>query len=209
MTGGELSFRYFGGNLFWNDLDGLNAKSYVCGYCNDKVSSAEGYALRANQVGFSGTLFQKGIYICPSCSGPTFFDLRDGQIPGTLIGHSVKGVPEEIDALYNEARSSYSVGAYTGAVLLSRKMLMNLAVVFGAPPGKNFYEYVDFLVQDGHVPKTSRAWVDHIRTEGNEATHKIELKSSTEAETLLKFIEMLLRINFEYHLQISEDPQND
>lgn len=209
MTGGDLSYRFFGGSLFWNDLDGLNARSYVCGFCNDKVSSAEGYALRTHQNELSGVLYQRGIYICPSCSGPTFFNLRDEQVPGILIGQSVKGVPEKIEALYNEARSSYSVGAYTGSVLLSRKMLMNLAVEFGAPAGKNFYEYVDFLVTDGHVPKTSRAWVDHIRTEGNEATHKIELKSDTEAATLLKFIEMLLKINFEYLLQVSEDPQND
>lgn len=209
MNGSDLANRLFGGSLYWNEPRRMHAKSYLCGFCNDKVSSSLGYSLSSNPQVFSDSLYQKGIYICPSCGGPTFFDINDKQLPGTLVVDSVEGIPPEVEFLYNEARKSYAAGAFTGAVLLSRKMLMNLAVIFGAPEGKQFVTYVNFLVDKGYVAGSSKSWVDHIRTEGNEATHRVDQKTAASAETLLRFIEMILRINFEYHLHIPSEPQHD
>ena len=195
----------FGGEFYWNNTYRLAPKGYVCGFCSKDVSSDQGYSISSFN-GNGEAVHLKGIYICPSCKGPTFFDIMDNQLPGILVGNSVLNVPEDINGLYTEARKSYSAGAYTGSVLLSRKMLMNLGVNFGAVEGKSFEYYVDYLLDEGYIPKNSKDWVNHIRLHGNTATHKVKLKTAKEAETLLTFIEMLLKINFEYPSHISSQP---
>ncbi len=75
---------------------------------------------------------------------------------------------------------------------------MNVAVSLGASAGLRFAEYVDWLASNGHVTVKSKSWVDHIRDKGNEANHEIPLIPKEEAEQVIKFVEMLLRTNFEY-----------
>ncbi|TBT15295.1 hypothetical protein D5E83_24565, partial [Vibrio parahaemolyticus] len=41
-------------------------------------------------------------------------------------------LPEDLAALYKEARNCVAASAYTGAVLLTRKLLMNIGVEQGA-----------------------------------------------------------------------------
>lgn len=197
----------FKGNFFWSNPTKMYSKSYICGFCNDKVSSDQGYGID-NFSGEADASQGKGIYICPSCKAPTYFSIDGNQIPGILIGNSILDAPKELESLYTEARNSYSVGAYTGTVLLARKMLMNLAVSLGDKEGKAFYDHISFLSDNHYIPKSSESWVDYIRKQGNEATHKVKLKTAEEAETLLKFIEMLLKIHFEYPAHISSD-KND
>ncbi|MCU1913515.1 DUF4145 domain-containing protein [Enterococcus faecium] len=48
------------------------------------------------------------------------------------------------------------------------------------------------------APK-SKKWVDEIRKEGNSATHNKEPKNKEEATKILRFLEMLLLINFEFN----------
>jgi hypothetical protein len=208
MSDIQLTEDLFGSSFYWNDAKRLSSKAYICGFCNDKVSSDIGFSVSAYYNGQTRLSHQKGIYICPSCSGPTFFDYKEenNQLPGVLIGHSIDNIPEEINYIYDEARRSYSVGAYTGSVLLSRKMLMNIAVHLGksqgVKEGESFVYYVNFLEQNGHIPTATLSWVDHIRKQGNEATHKIDVKTAENAENLLNFIEMLLKINFEYPYKV-------
>ena len=52
--------------------------------------------------------------------------------------------------------------------------------------------------RQGYVPPNGRAWVDHIRTKGNEANHEIKLMSKADAEELIVFAEMLLKFMFEF-----------
>jgi hypothetical protein len=91
-----------------------------------------------------------------------------------------------------------AVGAYTGAVLISRKLLMNVSAAEGAKPGLPFTDYVDHLVSRGYVPPNAKAWVDKIRTTGNEKNHEVHLASREEAEELLSFIEMILKLIYEF-----------
>lgn len=100
--------------------------------------------------------------------------------------------------MYDEARNSYSVSAYTGVVLLCRKLLMNIAVELGADSGKRFIEYVDYLDENHYISRNSKIWVDKIRTTGNEATHETVIKSKEDATNLIKFCEMIMKTNFEY-----------
>jgi hypothetical protein len=75
---------------------------------------------------------------------------------------------------------------------------MHLAVAQGAPEGESFLKYVDYLAAQGYVPPNGRAWVDHIRTKGNEANHEIKLMTKADSEELIVFAEMLLKFMFEF-----------
>lgn len=208
MEQGQTTKKIFGSDFHWSDPERVASMSYLCGFCNDKVSSDKGYKINNFSDGSGNTFHYKGIYICPSCKGPTFFDFNERQFPGKMIGNFVEEVPPQIASLYTEARNSFSGGAYTGTVLLARKMLMNIAVHFGADENKNFIFYVNYLSDEGYINKSNRGWIDYIRLQGNEATHKIELKSEKEAENILKFIEMLLKTNYEYPSYVISSKEN-
>jgi hypothetical protein len=124
------------------------------------------------------------------------------QHPGAQFGHVVESLPPDVAALYGDARASMSAGAFTPAVLTCRKVLMHLAVEKGAPTGKSFLEYVEYLAQKGYVPPNGRGWVDHIRTKGNEANHEIKVMGEAEAKDLITFTEMLLRFDYEFPAKV-------
>lgn len=171
--------------------------SYQCGYCSDKVASKEGYF--AQGVTDRGTDTIAYIYICPSCNLPTVkMRFVSDYAPTAAPGNDVLNVPEELGDLYTEARNSVSVGAYTGAVLLCRKILMHIAVTEGAEANQSFLNYVRFLTERGFVPPNGRGWVDYIRVRGNEANHEIELMNSEDAIALVTFVEMLLKFIYEF-----------
>ncbi|MCT7650544.1 DUF4145 domain-containing protein [Aliarcobacter butzleri] len=101
-----------------------------------------------------------------------------------------------------KARRCTGEGCYTGAVLLCRKMLMNIAVVQGAKEGLKFIEYVTYLSDNGYTPPNGKHWVDHIRKKGNEATHEIAVMNEDDAKELIIFIEMLLRFIYEFPMMV-------
>jgi Domain of unknown function (DUF4145) len=119
------------------------------------------------------------------------------QFPGVAYGTEVDHLPDGVQRLYNEARNSMSVNAFTAAVMTCRKVLMNVAVSEGAKPGKNFATYVKWLANEGYVPTKGKKWVDRIREKGNEANHEIPDIGRTDAEDVLSFTEMLLKVNYE------------
>lgn len=123
-------------------------------------------------------------------------------MPGVAPGSEVNNLPQEISALYREARNCVSVGAATASVLACRKLLMNIAVQKGAEEGKPFIFYVEHLSSKGFVPPDGKGWVDHIRQKGNEATHEIKLMSTTDANELISFAEMLLKFIYEFPARI-------
>lgn len=187
---------YKEGSFNWRSLQDLPNVSFVCGYCNINVSSVKGYKLGLHGDG-SGS--QVGaIYVCPNCGGPVFFTPDNQQLPSPALGNSVQHVPVDLTEIYEEARRCTGEGCYTGAVLLCRKMLMNIAVNQGAKEGLKFIEYVTYLSDNGYTPPNGKHWVDHIRKKGNEATHEITVMSENDAKELIVFIEMLLRFIFEF-----------
>jgi len=158
------------------------------------VASNKGYY---HNSGLSGGV----VYICPHCDKPSYFGSKT-QIPGVAPGNEVKALPPDIEALYREARNCVAIGSDTSAVLTCRKLLMNIAVSQGAPTGKSFMEYVEFLANNGFVPPKGKGWVDHIRKKGNEANHEIVLMSKPDAEELISFSEMLLKFIYEFPSKI-------
>lgn len=184
------------GSFNWHSLQDLPNASFVCGYCNTNVSSVKGYKLGQFSDG-SGK--QVGaVYACPNCGGPVFFTPNNQRLPSPSLGNTVRHVPDDLNELYEEARRCTGEGCYTGAVLLCRKMLMNIAVAQGAREGLKFIEYVTYLSDNGYTPPNGKHWVDHIRKKGNEATHEIAVMDENDAKELIVFIEMLLRFIFEF-----------
>lgn len=173
-------------------------KTYECGYCGSIVSSAQGMSLnkQAQYNDYRNTIPQ-GVFICTNCKLPSFIYM-DQQVPGNRFGSSVKNVPDSVNSIYEEARSSFSVNAYTAVVLLCRKLLMHVAVDLGADGNKNFVHYVSYLYDNHYVTANSSEWVDAIRNFGNNANHEIVINTKDDAEKMIKFSEMILRTNYEY-----------
>ena len=192
------------GGAKWRGMQDLQNCLFVCGFCNTKVSSVKGYTL--GQHGDGSGVQIGAVYLCPNCGGPSFFAPDKRQFPSPALGGPVQHVPGDLNALYEEARRCTSQNCYTAAVLLCRKILMNVAVEQGASEGLKFIEYVSFLSDKGYVPPNGKHWVDHIRKKGNEATHEIALMSDADAKELLGFIEMLLRFIYEFPKMIPGEP---
>jgi len=172
----------------WQNQNDIGPRSFRCKFCDKDVASRMGY-------------FQKEtnwrIYLCPNCARPTFFK-GNKQTPAPLLGYSVRELPDNINSLYNEIRDCTGINAYTSSVLACRKLLMHIAVEQGAPEGKSFLSYVEFLAEKGFIPPNGREWVDHIRDKGNEANHEIILMSQDDAFDLINFAEMLLKFIYEF-----------
>lgn len=187
----------------WHQTQTIPNKAFVCGFCSTKVSSIKGYKLGAHGDG-SGQLLG-AIYICANCGGPSFFAPDGSCYPAKALGNAVQHVPEDLNKLYEEARRASAQNCYTGAVLICRKMLMNIAVHQGAKEDLKFIEYVNFLAEQGFVPPNGKHWVDHIRKKGNEATHEIKIMKEQDAHDLIAFLEMLLRFIYEFPNMIPKD----
>jgi hypothetical protein len=187
--------------LIWGQIQGQQSRTYTCGYCGMPLASEKGWrADRNEQRGNNWVTVQRGsIYVCHNCHRPTFFDESGKQFPGVAYGESVKNVSDaSLNEIYEEARKATSAGCYTAAVLCCRKLLMHLAVAKGAKEGESFKNYVEYLAAKNYVPPDCRLWVDQIRDTGNEANHEIVLMKQEDAEHLISFCEMLLKIFYEF-----------
>ncbi len=177
----------------WTGISTLEARSYTCAYCGALVVSENGFGEEEPGGGVGGSHL---IYICPN-GHPTYFDHGE-QIPAPAFGDEVAALPPDVKVLYNEARVCMMVNAHTAAVMACRKLLMNVAVEKGAPEGESYKQYVDYLDNQGYVPPGSKDWVDRIRDKGNDANHEIVAMSRSDAEELITFVEMLLKIIYEF-----------
>jgi hypothetical protein len=201
IFGGIIRYKYIerfnGMSYFWSNTSILNSKSYTCGYCNNSLASNVGFFRGGLEDGRGDT---KGeIYICHHCYRPTFFDAARKQTPGIRPGGDVNGITDNgVKNLYTEARDAYSKNAFTATVLSCRKLLMHVAVDKGAAQNLNFLQYVEYLSDENYIPPASKGWVDHIRQKGNEANHEITIMTEEEAKNLLSFVEMLLKIIYEF-----------
>ena len=180
----------------WDRTRQIHAVRYDCGYCGTNTTPAYGWQ-SDNPSGVTAS-----VPICTNCNRPTFIVRHGGEIleatPAPLMGESVRGLPDDVGTLYDEARKCTGVGAYTSAVLACRKILMHVAVEKGAKKKLTFEAYVDYLDDNNYIPPDGKGWVDHIRTKSNEANHKIVLMDLEEASVLVAFTEMLLRFIYEF-----------
>ena len=186
----------------WYNLSTIRSKSYTCGYCGCIVGNDKGYRCYDDATKNS---HKEKIYICPRCTRPTYFDNDKVQYPGVKFGNTVSNINKEVVLkLYEEARNSFSVNAFTSVALCCRKLLMNIAVDLGAEENKKFVYYVNWLDENNYILPNAKKWVDQIRKIGNEATHEIYIISKEDAEKSLKFIEMILKLVYEFPAMLNK-----
>jgi len=179
--------------IAWNKAEYIGSHKFICGYCGQSVATERGWHGHINGHP------RVRIDICHHCAHPTFFDTDGQQYPGVSFGESVKNVSDvSLNQIYEEARKAMSASCYTAAVLCCRKLLMHLAVAKGAAAGDTFKSYVEFLADGNHVPAACKTWVEQIRDAGNEANHEIVMMKRGDAEELISFCHMLLKITYEF-----------
>jgi endogenous inhibitor of DNA gyrase (YacG/DUF329 family) len=175
--------------------DSISSIKYQCAFCGKTVASTKGSV--------DSYCSDRKIMICPNCEEPTYFDKNLKQYPTPVFGKPLEHLPKEINQLFNEARYTMSVNAYTCVVIACRTLLMHIAVDQGAEEGLSFKEYVEYLAQEGFIPKKGKGWVDHIRQQGNTAVHKIRLQNSIDAEQALTFTEHLLLAVYDFPARVN------
>lgn len=181
--------------ISWGNPERSRSYDICCWNCSSNITSNLGYG-RVNGI-------DRGvIYICHKCNAPNVLDLNGNNVINSLPGKTIDKLPGKIHAIYNEARACISVEAYTAAVMLFRKILMNLAVEEGAKEGERFIDYVDYLCKENIVHRKQTKQADNIRKMGNAANHEIENRTKEEAFELLNLIELLLLNNYEFADQI-------
>lgn len=99
--------------------------------------------------------------------------------------------------MYDEARDAAGAGAYTAAVMVCRKMLMNIAVREGAKEGLYFAQYIEHLESEGFFSPKAKKFVSYVRELGNEANHAIQPRSEADAVAVIEFVGGLLRHNYD------------
>lgn len=168
--------------------------NFVCGHCQHHVTGAviASYAWRDR----ANNLITNQWVLCPGCAKGSVL-INGSAIPGAAFGPSIQGLPAEVGAAYDEVRSCMKANAFTASELLCRKLLMHIAVEKSAPEEKSFVFYLDHLERSGYVTPPMKGWVNAIRANGNESTHKISAPSKERAESTVMFTAELLRLIYE------------
>lgn len=188
----------------WTNLQSMPNRRFACGHCGSDVASTSGMLGKNNSNGVKVFL-----YYCHNCGRMTFFDGIGNQHPGKKFGSDIEGINDKsVQELYDEARECYSANAYTASVMCCRKLLMNIAVAKGDKEGKKFVQYVEYLDQNHYTPPNSEEWVKHIKDQGNEANHEIDMKKKEDAEELITFLEMLLKFDYEFPERMRKKKSN-
>lgn len=104
----------------------------------------------------------------------------------------VRYLPESIDKLYVECRKCYLNECYHSVIMVSRTLLMHIAVDKGDDTDKSFAQYITFLETRGFIGSQNKEWVDKIRTIGNKYVHELDNATSEDAEKVILFIKQLL-----------------
>ena len=170
---------------------------WKCGFCGESAASGKGYYPLTNGGNDSSAAFKHSIRVCGNCQRPTYFEKHRPNTPSARIGEDVKHLPEDVTGLFDEMRDATGSGAYTASVLAARKLLMHVAVEKGAGANQPFITYVEYLVANHYAPAGSEAWVDYIRTQGNEANHEIKIMTEQDAQAIINLTTQLLRNVYE------------
>jgi hypothetical protein len=95
--------------------------------------------------------------------------------PGALTGEPFpNALSVDVDRAWTEARTCYSVGAFTATEMMCRKILMHLAVeATEATSDLTFAQYVSALDDAGYIAPGLKAVVDVVRQRGNAANHDL------------------------------------
>jgi len=122
----------------WKNAQPATRKAYVCGHCGTKVAPDQGLSgVAVAYHNFQRLEFGAWMLLCVQCGMPTVFVMQDDpteepyQTPAPAYGDAIPNLPEKVKAIYNEARESMKVSAFTGVAMLCRALVAHLAVEKG------------------------------------------------------------------------------
>jgi len=165
----------------------------TCGHCSREVGAEIVFVEGVNNATLMSNMFQvpqgQPLWLrCPVCGQGSFRSAIVPKagfkvFPGALPAAAVTNLPTDVETAWTEARRAHSVGAFTAAEIMCRKILMHIAVdIAGSTPGQSFVSYVNELETGNYIIAGLQPVVDQIRDRGNKANH--ELPASTEAESI-------------------------
>lgn len=168
----------------------LITKTITCPYCNVRVQAASNTRI----VDVATGSIKYHIHKCPECFMPVIIGLNGEIIPQSqlLPFEDVRYLPANIEKLYNECRKCFSNECYHSVIMVSRSLLMYIAVDKGDVAGKSFIDYINYLEANGYIGTQNKTWVDKIRTIGNKYVHELDEATKEDAEKVIVFIKQLL-----------------
>lgn len=168
----------------------ISTKTITCPYCNVRVQAISSTRI----VDVSTGAIKYGIHKCPECFMPVIIGLDGKIIPQSqlLPYEDVPFLPANIEKLYNECRKCFLNDCYHSVIMVSRTLLMYIAVDKGDRAGKSFAAYIDFLEVNGYIGSQNKAWVDKIREIGNKYVHALDMATKEDAHKVIVFIKQLL-----------------
>ena len=208
---------YIDDSAFWDNLitTGSYFKEFICGFCTTRNASTEGYLIKTgNNKHHNVTNIKKnqcGVFICNSCKKPNYFDIELLQFPTPDSFKQIKHLPEDIEIMYREAINCYKYNAPNACLMVCRKILLHIVDDFNSklPEAQqkkveklNFLSCIDFIIEQNIVSINIARTVDHIRVEGNEANHRINIKDLNTSKKVLSLVEHILYDNYEVSVEI-------
>ena len=168
----------------------ITTKTITCPYCNVRVQAVSNTRI----VDVATGSIKYHIYKCPECFMPVIIGLDGKIIPQSqlLPFEDLRYLPENIEKLYNECRRCFLNECYHSVIMVSRSLLMYVAVDKGDTAGKSFAAYITYLEQNGYIGTQNKAWVDKIRTIGNKYVHELDEATEEDAQRVIVFIKQLL-----------------
>lgn len=169
-------------------------KTYSCG-ASECGKTTNGRVMASMKRESDGATIHWLVCSCPK-EEPTIQVERGGamvtQIPEAREFQAGEKWPPELEQLFEEASKAYAAGAYTAASMVCRKLLMACACHEGDTDGKNFTDYVDYIINTVLTFPKAKDSIDKIRGIGNEANHKIKFVSRDDARRALSIITYML-----------------
>lgn len=160
----------------------IGLTSFTCPYCNTLAQQLWAYAYINNTDSkayfsdreYASTLSKLAISTCQSCEKHHIW--IDGEMispESTSIPLPNEDMPEEIAAIYLEAREVFSKSPRAAAALL-RLALQHLCQHLGGE-GRNINDDIGNFVRDGAVDARVQKSLDIVRVTGNNAVHPGQL----------------------------------
>lgn len=106
--------------------------------------------------------------------------------------------PDAVKKRFLEGEEAFRRQSWNAAVAMYRSAL-DIATkgMPGVPQNQTFFSRLQWLHDNHRITPEIRAWVDHVRVEGNDALHDPEEFEEEDAKPLRFFTEMFLRYVFE------------
>lgn len=203
-----------------SELTGQQRTRYTCGFCSSMSAPNRAY-LGPSQIDGNAMAW---IYICSFCGQPTYRDLDGKMTPQPSYGRDIPKIRnEDAGKLYREAQNCYQVGAFTAAVLVCRKLLLNVTnavkleradeieaagkdATREREPFSEFAPCITWLSHNDYIPRRMINAFREIPRIGGDATHTMPLMEVKEAELLInRSYDLLMMV----YVHPSDTPPDD